>query len=118
MFVTTPGRSPEELPRNGQAFVEELKKRVGERSLELYAPYAGQAATLLLDAIARSGAQRGRVSQALSGTRIEDGIVGDFAIDRSGDTTLRAITVSQAGEEFRPVAEINPASSLVAAARR
>ena len=118
MFVTTPGRSPEDLPRAGQEFVEELRRRVGERSLELYAPYAGQAAALLLDAIGRSGAERGRVSEALSGARIDDGIVGDFSIDGSGDTTLRAITVSRADEEFRPVTEINPASSLVAAARR
>ena len=118
MFVTTPGRSPEELPQSGQRFIDDLRKRVGGRSLELYAPYAGQAAAVLLDAIARSGKERGRVAEALSGARVDDGIVGDFSIDRSGDTTLRAITVSRAGKEFRPVTEVNPPPSLVAEARR
>jgi branched-chain amino acid transport system substrate-binding protein len=118
MFVTTPGRSPDALPRSGQRFVEDLRKRVAGRPLELYAPYAGQAAAVLLDAIARSGNERRRVSDALPGLSVNDGIVGDFAFDGSGDTTLRAITVSRAGKEFRPVGEINPPPSLVAEARR
>ena len=118
MFVTTPGRSPEALPESGQGFVDDLKERVGDRPLELYAPYAGQAAAVLLDAIARSRNERGRVSQALSKIRIRDGIVGNFAFDGSGDTTLRAITVSRASREFRPVTEIDPRPSLVAEARR
>jgi branched-chain amino acid transport system substrate-binding protein len=118
MFVTTPGRSTAELPEGGQRFVDDLRKRVGKRSLELYAPYAAQAAALLLDVIARAGTERARVSYALSGARVKNGIVGDFSIDRSGDTTLRAITVSRADDEFRPVTEIKPPSSLVAEARR
>jgi branched-chain amino acid transport system substrate-binding protein len=118
MFVTTPGRSPEALPRSGRGFVDALREQVGDRPLELYAPYAGQAGAVLLDAISRSGNERGRVSQALNRVRIRNGIVGDFAFDASGDTTLRAITVSQAGREFQPVTEIEPRPSLVAEARR
>ena len=118
MFVTTPGRSPEALPKTGREFVQELRKRVGGRPLELYAPYAGQAAAVLLDAIARSGSDRRRLAEALTGVRVEKGIVGDFSIDSSGDTTLRAITVSRAGKEFRPVTELDPPASLVDAARR
>jgi ABC-type branched-subunit amino acid transport system substrate-binding protein len=91
---------------------------VGDRPLELYAPYAGQAAGLLLDAIARSGEDRARVAEALRGMQVKDGIVGDFSIDEAGDTTLRAITVSRAGKEFRPIAEVNPPASLVVEARR
>ena len=118
MFVTTPGRSPEGLPGTGRKFVQTLRKRIGGRPLELYAPYAGQAAAVLLDAIGRSGSDRSRVAEALQGIRVKDGIVGDFSIDSSGDTTLRAITVSRAGKAFRPVTEINPPASLVEAARR
>jgi branched-chain amino acid transport system substrate-binding protein len=118
MFVTTPGRSPKALPAAGQRFVRKLRKRVGARPLELYAPYAGQAAAVLLDAIARSGSDRGGIDAAVHGMRVKDGIVGTFSIDRSGDTTLRAITVSRAGKEFRPITEVNPPASLGAAARR
>jgi len=69
---------------------------------------------VLFEAIARSGSDRGRVSDALRGTRVRGGIVGDFSFDGAGDTTLRAITVSQAAREFRPVTEVNPSPSLVA----
>jgi len=118
MFVTTPGRSPDALPRSGRRFVDALRDRVGDRPLELYAPYAGQAAAVLLDAIARAGNERALISEALRRTRVDDGIVGDFSFDASGDTTLRAITVSRAGKEFRAVTEIHPPPSLVAKARR
>ena len=116
MFVTTPGRSPEDVP--DQKFVQSLRERVGGRPLELYAPYAGQAAGVLLDAIARFGNNRAAVSEGMQGTRIRDGIVGDFSIDESGDTKLRAITVSRAGKEFSPLTEVNPPARLAAEARR
>ena len=118
MFVTTPGRAPTALPPSGERFVDALRSRIGGRPLELYAPYAGQAAAVLFEAIARSGSDRGRVSDALRGTRVRGGIVGDFSFDGAGDTTLRAITVSQAAREFRPVTEVNPSPSLVARALR
>jgi branched-chain amino acid transport system substrate-binding protein len=118
MLATTPGRSPDALSGLGRRFVEDLRARVGDRPLELYAPYAGQAAALLLDAIARSGEDRARVAEALRGMQVKDGIVGDFSIDEAGDTTLRAITVSRAGKEFHPIDEVNPPASLVVKARR
>jgi len=117
MFVTTPGRSPDALPRSGRRFIHRLRARVGGRPLELYAPYAAQAAAVLLDAVARSGTDRDRVAEALHGARVEQGIVGDFSLDDAGDTTLRAITVSRAGERFRPITEVKPPPALAAQAR-
>jgi hypothetical protein len=47
-----------------------------------------QATQILLDAIAQSGGSRARVAEAVMRTRVRGGLVGDFAIDRNGDTTL------------------------------
>jgi branched-chain amino acid transport system substrate-binding protein len=118
MFATTPGRSPEALPPAGDRFVADLRERIGSQSLELYAPYAGQAAAVMLDAVERAGKDRGRVARALGQIRVERGIVGDFSFDSAGDTTLGVITVSRAEEEFSPEVEIIPPRSLVSAARR
>jgi len=118
MFATTPGRSPEALPPAGDRFVADLRSRIGDESLELYAPYAGQAVAVLLDTVERAGKDRGRIASELNETRVAQGIVGDFSFDSAGDTTLGVITVSQAEEEFSPKAEIIPPRELVSAARR
>jgi ABC-type branched-subunit amino acid transport system substrate-binding protein/streptogramin lyase len=48
---------------------------------------AAQATELVLDAIARSDGTRASVLAELRGARVEDGILGDFRIDRHGDIT-------------------------------
>jgi branched-chain amino acid transport system substrate-binding protein len=48
---------------------------------------AGQATELVLDAIARSDGTRASVLEELRGAKVEDGILGDFRIDRYGDNT-------------------------------
>jgi branched-chain amino acid transport system substrate-binding protein len=118
MFASTPGRAPASLPPSGGRFVKALRQRVKGGALELYAPYAGQAAAVLLDTIERAGKDRGQIASELNQTRIDQGIVGDFSFDRAGDTTLGVITVSRAKDEFSPATEIIPPRSLVVAARR
>jgi ABC-type branched-subunit amino acid transport system substrate-binding protein len=46
---------------------------------------AAQATELVLDAIARSDGTRASVLEELRGARVEDGILGDFRVDRHGD---------------------------------
>jgi hypothetical protein len=48
MFASVPGRVPQNLSGPGRKLVSELRKEVGG-AVELYAPYAGQAAAVLLD---------------------------------------------------------------------
>jgi branched-chain amino acid transport system substrate-binding protein len=118
MFAAIPGRSVAALPPAGEAFVDALRERVRRDTLELYAPYAAQAAAVLLETVARTGKNRGRIASELNQTRIEQGIIGEVAFDRAGDTRLGVITISRAGEEFSPITEITPPRSLVTAARR
>jgi len=115
MFASVPGRVPENLEGPGKKLVGQLEKET-KGSVELYAPYAGQAASVLLEAIGRSG-ERSGVIDAVRKTNVSNGITGSFSILPSGDPSLGPITVSVAGKSFVTVREIDPDSRLVAAAR-
>jgi branched-chain amino acid transport system substrate-binding protein len=115
MFASVPGRVPKNLKGPGKQLVSQLQKEV-KGPVELYAPYAGQAASVLLEAIARGG-QRSEVIDAVRDTNVADGITGSFAILPSGDPSVGPITVSVAKKSFVPVGEVDPGSRLVAAAR-
>jgi ABC-type branched-subunit amino acid transport system substrate-binding protein len=55
--------------------------------------YAAQAAQVLIDAIARSDGTRRSVTRELFATKVRDGLLGDFDITPSGDTTAGAVTI-------------------------
>jgi branched-chain amino acid transport system substrate-binding protein len=116
MFASVPGRVPENLEGAGQKLVSQLERET-EGPVELYAPYAGQAASVLLDAIGRGGTRSG-VLDAVRKTDVANGITGSFSILPSGDPSLGPITISVAKKSFVPVREIDPGPRLVAAARR
>ncbi len=116
MFASVPGRVPENLEGAGAKFVDQLQKEV-DGPVELYAPYAGQAASVLLEAIGHSG-ERSGVLDAVRETKVSDGITGSFSILPSGDPSLGPITISVAKKSFVPVREVDPGPRLVAAARR
>jgi branched-chain amino acid transport system substrate-binding protein len=116
MFASVPGRVPENLEGPGAKLVSQLKQKT-KGSVELYAPYAGQAASVLLEAIARSGDRSG-VLDAVRETNVTNGITGSFSILPSGDPSLGPITISVAKKSFVTVREIDPGPGLVAAARR
>jgi branched-chain amino acid transport system substrate-binding protein len=116
MFASVPGRVPQNLTGPGKKLVAQLQKET-KGPVELYAPYAGQAASVLLDAIARSG-QRAGVIAAVRETKVTNGIVGSFSILPSGDPSIGPITISVAKSSFVPVREVDPGPGLVKAARR
>jgi branched-chain amino acid transport system substrate-binding protein len=81
-IVTDPGN---QLPPTGQRFVEEFSATQASRNVNFYAPYAAQAAEVLLQAIARSDGTRASVTRELFRVRIRDGIFGSFSLDENGD---------------------------------
>jgi len=58
-----------------------------------YVVNAAQATDVLLDAIERSDGTRASVVRELFATRVNNGILGSFAITPQGDTTARAVTI-------------------------
>jgi DNA-binding SARP family transcriptional activator/ABC-type branched-subunit amino acid transport system substrate-binding protein len=92
MTMTIAGTPPNALGAGGRRFVAGLAEDLGVTP-ETYSVYAAQAAEVLLDAIARSDGTRTSVVRQLFRTRVRGGIVGDFSLTGSGDTTARAIAV-------------------------
>jgi ABC-type branched-subunit amino acid transport system substrate-binding protein len=54
---------------------------------------AGQAAELVLQAIARSDGSRASVLRELRASKVKDGLLGTFAFDRNGDNTAALVPI-------------------------
>ena len=117
MFASVPGLVPQELKGPGKQLVSELKKTV-EGPVELYAPYAGQAAELVLGALSGASGSRAAVISGVAHAKVKNGITGSFDILPSGDPSIGPITISRAGSTFVPSKVIKPSATLVAAARK
>jgi branched-chain amino acid transport system substrate-binding protein len=117
MFASVPGLVPQELPGPGKQLVRALKKTV-DAPVELYAPYAGQAAELVLTALAGNSPTRTAVITGVAGAKVKNGITGTFEILPSGDPSIGPITISRAGSTFAPIKVVKPSAPLVAAARK
>jgi branched-chain amino acid transport system substrate-binding protein len=70
---------------------------------------AGQTTELVLDAIARSDGTRASVLEELRNAEVEDGILGDFRIDRHGDITPARLAIFRVTGATPPDAPVFPA---------
>jgi DNA-binding SARP family transcriptional activator/streptogramin lyase len=92
LFVSTVGMPVERLSPSGTAFARRLQAATGSAPLT-YAIYAAQATQVMLDAIARSDGTRASVTREMFRTKVRGGLIGDFAITPTGDTTAGAIAI-------------------------
>ncbi len=116
MYGTVAGKPPSELGPEGQAFVAGFKKTLGGKPIDPYAIYGAAAAQVTLKAIADAD-KRGDVITNLFATDIPDSVLGPVKFNEQGDRATSPVTVYLAGTEFAPIKAIEPAVSLVAAAR-
>ncbi len=116
MYASLPGKVPEALTGAGEVFVKELRAQIPSNPIEVFAPYAGQAAAVLIDAI-REGQTRAGTIAELFKTRVQDGITGSFVITPTGDPEPAPISVQRADQTFVLARTITPPPNLVAAAR-
>lgn len=116
LFASVPGQVPQNLTGQGKKLVGELEAKLGGGPIELYAPYAGQAASVVLDAIG-TGRDRSGTIDAVRSTSVKNGITGSFEILPSGDPSIGPITVSVARKTFVPYQVLEPGQALVKAAR-
>jgi branched-chain amino acid transport system substrate-binding protein len=116
MFASLPGQSPEKLTGEGATLVSDLEQETGGDPVEQFAPPAGEAAAVLLDAIAAAGPERAGIVKAVFATG-GGGILDDYTIEGSGDPSVGPITILRAEATFIPDAEIRPEPPVVTAAR-
>jgi branched-chain amino acid transport system substrate-binding protein len=103
-----------ELPDDGQEFAARFEERFGARPC-CFSVHTAQATQMMLDAIGDSDGSRAQVRDNLFQARVEGGYVGDFEIDRYGDTTLNAIGVYRIeGGQLRFAEAITPPPELLA----
>jgi branched-chain amino acid transport system substrate-binding protein len=113
MTVSTPGVPPNTLTGPGARFVSRFGATIGQTP-EHYSVYAAQATELLLHAIARSNGTRASVNHELFTSRIHNGILGDFAITPSGDTTASKVTIYRlTAGKLKPLTVITPPPGLI-----
>jgi branched-chain amino acid transport system substrate-binding protein len=104
----------DQLPPAGREFAAEFEKRFGARPC-CFSVHTAQATHMMLDAIADSDGSRGQVLENLFEASVADGYVGDFEIDRYGDTTLNTIAVYQIEDgRLRFQTAIKPPAELLA----
>ncbi len=92
MYVSVAGIPPEKLKGPGKKFIDDFGAQIGTQ-VNPYAAYAAQAAEIMLDAIGDSTGLRSQVTGNLFGTKVKNGILGTFGINKNGDTTANPVTV-------------------------
>jgi branched-chain amino acid transport system substrate-binding protein len=116
MTVSVAGLPNEQLKGAGTAFVKGFKKAIGTAP-DPYAVYAAQAAEVLVAAIAKSNGSRGDVAAKLFQTKVTNGILGSFSLNKNGDTSSNPVTIYRiVGGKSTTLKVIVPPTTLVKSA--
>jgi branched-chain amino acid transport system substrate-binding protein len=92
LVITLAAAPTSALPPAGRRWAEQFERRWGAKPC-CYAVHAGEAARIVMDAIAHSDGNRAQVLDNLRRMRVRGGLVGDFRFDEFGDTSLTTIAV-------------------------
>lgn len=117
MYASVPGSTPENLSGEGKRFAADLESGLDGAPVEQFAPYAGEAAAVLVNAIGEAGTDRAAVIDAVYATEDGGGILKPYAFDEVGDPTVGPVTILVARSEFEFDQEIAPEPNLVTDAR-
>jgi len=117
MFASIPGSAPENLSSNGVAFVSDLGDALDGAPVEQFAPYAAEAASVLLGAIETGGTDRAAITSAVFDTKGGGGILNPYDIGPNGDPSVGPVTILEAGKTFEVDTEVTPDDVLVKSAR-
>jgi YVTN family beta-propeller protein len=92
-YVSIEGLVNERLGPEGKRFLREFGATQPGSRVDIAAVFAAQAAELLLGALARSDGTRASVSSELLKSRVDDGLLGSFAVDANGDPDPAPVTI-------------------------
>ncbi len=116
LLVSVAGLPNSQLKGAGKAFIAGFGKVAGNEP-DPYSVYAAQAAEVLIAAIARSDGSRGSISAQLFNTKVKNGLLGSFTINKNGDTSSNPVAIYKIkGGKSTDFKVIVPPVSLVAAA--
>jgi branched-chain amino acid transport system substrate-binding protein len=126
MFLSNAGVPIDKITEDTQAaqeFVAQLQEgALADKPIEPYAVYAGQAAEVVLDAIAASDGTRASILENMFSAQVTDGLIGSFSFNENGDPedasgAVVAFTMYKATTELESVESFSPSPETVAAAQ-
>ena len=86
MFLSVAGQPIDKYTGTAKDFVDGLESGpLSGKAIDPYAIYGGQAAQVMLDAIAASDGSRSDVISKLFATDVSDGLLGSFTFNQDGD---------------------------------
>jgi branched-chain amino acid transport system substrate-binding protein len=112
-FVSVAGEPPKALTGFGATFVKSFGKSIGAEP-NPYAAYGAQAMLVAMQAVATHPGDRAAITRAVFGLRVTGGVLGNFTINKAGDTDALLITIyRQAGKVFIPLKTLTPPANLL-----
>jgi branched-chain amino acid transport system substrate-binding protein len=112
-YISYPGIPVKALKGAGAQFVAGFTKQNGGKLPDPYTAYAAQAAQVLLGAISKSNGKRSDVASKLFNLKVTNGVLGNFAINANGDTTLGTVTFGQmSGQNAKFITLISPPATF------
>jgi branched-chain amino acid transport system substrate-binding protein len=122
MYMSVAGQPIDQFQGKAKEFVDGLRNGpLSGKPIDPYAIYGGQAAQVMLDAIAASDGSRSDVISKMFATKVQQGLMGTFTFNEDGDPVASAgatvaITVYTATDKLESVKTIAPKQSTVDAA--
>jgi branched-chain amino acid transport system substrate-binding protein len=122
MYMSVAGQPIDKFQGAAREFATNFSKEfLGGKTVDPYAIYGAQAATVMLDAIGASDGSRGDVISKMFATQVQNGLLGSFKFNENGDPTqasgaVTAIVVYKATDKLETAALISPKQSTVDAA--
>jgi branched-chain amino acid transport system substrate-binding protein len=112
-YISVAGQPPKSLTGFGATFVKSFGKSIGAVP-NPYAAYGAQAMLVALQAVAAHGGDRAAITRTVYGLRVSNGVLGNFTINKQGDTSSLAITIyKQQGKLLIPQKTLTPPASLI-----
>jgi branched-chain amino acid transport system substrate-binding protein len=122
MFMSIAGVPIDQFKGAALDFIDALQSGpLSGKAIDPYAIYGGQAAQVMLDAIAASDGTRADVIKQLFATNVTDGLLGSFKFDENGDPedasgAVVGFTIYKATDELTTETTVSPKPETVAAA--
>ena len=108
-YISYPGIPVKSLKGAGAKFVAGFTKVNNGKLPDPYTAYAAQAAQVLLGAIAKSNGTRADATSKLFNLNVTNGVLGNFSINKNGDTTLGTVTFGQMNGQNAKFIDADPA---------
>jgi branched-chain amino acid transport system substrate-binding protein len=122
-FFSVAGVGIDKYTGAAKTFIDGFKATLNGKAVDPYAILGGQAARVLLDAIANSDGTRAGVIAEVFKTKISNGLIGSFEINKNGDITgakgaALLFTIYKGSDHLVTTKTAAPKANLVDAARK